>query len=515
MLVSNARNYNCALYCRLSSEDELRDESRSITNQKELLARYAKENNLNIYDVYVDDGYSGTNFERPDFQRMIRDIENKKINMVIVKDSSRLGRDYIQFGEYIEKYFPQNNVRVISILDNYDSELDNGVADTFPFRAVMNDYYAKDTSKKVRSTKQKNAKQGLFMGRYAPFGYDKSAEDKHKLVINEEQAKVVRKIFKLYLEDNSPLQISYILINEKIPTPSQIMNMQKQTSTWHPAVIRRILQNEMYIGNMVQCRQRKINYKLKKVVGLPKSEWVIVENTHEPIIEKETFYAVQQIMKSKEKTRSKSVNLLLKGLAVCKECGKKMSTTVDCHGNHNRYLRCTSYATAPRQRICTPHIMNYQNLENAIIKELQELCKQYLDKNELKQIVDKENQEIDNENKVKKEKSVTQKAIDVLSNQIDKLYEDKLKGLLNELDFKRLYDKKFAERELKQKYLKELESVTFEKRTIDYEKIMSDFLKKENITSYMLTSLIDKIEIDNDKNVTVYYKFSTLNNVLS
>ena len=446
MIVSNSNKYSCGLYCRLSNEDDLQDESRSITNQKELLKRYAKENNLNIFDVYCDDGYSGTNFDRPDFQRMIRDIEAKKVNMVIVKDSSRLGRDYIQFGEYIEKYFPQNKVRVISILDNYDSEIDNGVADTLPFRAVMNDFYAKDTSKKVRSTKQKNAKQGLFMGRYAPFGYDKSKEDKHKLVINEEQAKVVRKIFDLFLEGNSPLQISYILINEKIPTPSQIMNMQKQTTKWYPEVIRRILQNEMYIGNMVQCKKRKINYKLKQVVDMPKSEWIVVENTHEPIIEKEKFYAVQQIMKSKEKTRAKTLDLLLRGLVVCKDCGKKMSTTVDNNNHHTRYLRCSSYATAPKQRICTPHIINYQKLEDAVLQEVTEICKQYLDKNKLKQIVDTENQELDAENKIKKEKSVTSKAIDVLTSQIDKLYEDKLNGLLNNEDFNRLYDKKVNER---------------------------------------------------------------------
>ena len=513
MLVSNAEKYSCALYCRLSNEDELQDESRSITNQKELLERYAKENNLNIYDIYVDDGYSGTSFERPDFQRMIRDIEYKKVNMVIVKDSSRLGRDYIGFGEYIDKYFQKNKVRVISILDNYDLEIDNGVADTLPIKAVMNDYYAKDTSKKVRSTKLKNAKQGLFMGRYAPFGYDKSKEDKHKLVINEEQAKVVRKIFDLALEGNSPLQISYILINDKTPTPSQIMNMQRKTEIWQPQVIRRILRNEMYIGNMEQCKKKKINYKLKKIIDTPKADWIIVEDTHEPIIEKEKFYAVQEMLKSKEKTRTKSLDLLLRGLIVCKECGKKMGTTVDARGNHNRYLRCSSYVTAPRQRICTPHIMNYKKLEDAVLNEIQEICKQYLDKNKLKQIVDIENQEMDKQNQIKKEKSATEKSIEVLTMQIDKLYEDKLNGLLNNEDFKRLYDKKVKERELKQRHLKELEDVKLQKRTVDYEKVMSDFLKKENITSYMLTTLIEKIEIDENKQVTIYYKFSPLNNL--
>ncbi len=247
MIFNNSNEYSCALYCRLSNEDELNGESQSITNQKDLLEKYTKENNLNIYDTYIDDGFSGTNFERPDFQRMIRDIESKKVNMVIVKDSSRLGRDYIQFGEYIEKYFPKNNIRVISILDNYDSAIDNGVSDTLPFKAVMNDFYAKDTSKKVRSTKVKNAKNGLFMGRYAPFGYVKSSSDKHKLEIDEESAKIVHEIFELFVNGKSPLQISYLMTKRKIPTPSQFMSMQKQSESWYPSVIRKILKNEMYI----------------------------------------------------------------------------------------------------------------------------------------------------------------------------------------------------------------------------------------------------------------------------
>lgn len=257
MIVSNPKDYSCALYCRLSNEDELQGESQSITNQKDLLERYTKENNLNVYDIYIDDGYSGTNFDRPDFQRMIKDIENKKINMVIVKDSSRLGRDYIQFGEYIEKYFPKNNIRVISILDNYDSAIDNGVSDTLPFKAVMNDFYAKDTSKKVRSTKLKNAKQGLFMGRYAPFGYIKHPNDKHKLIIDEKSASVVREIFDLFIQGKSPLQISYIMTDRKIKTPSQLMNMQQQSSKWRPEVIRKILKNEMYIRKHGSMQEKK------------------------------------------------------------------------------------------------------------------------------------------------------------------------------------------------------------------------------------------------------------------
>ena len=486
MLVSPEK-YNCALYCRLSNEDELDGESNSIKNQRDILEKYAKENNLNVYGVYIDDGFSGTNFDRPDFQRMIKDIENKKVNMVIVKDTSRLGRDYIEFGNYIERIFPQNQIRVVCILENYDSEIDNGVADTLPFRAVMNDMYAKETSKKIKATKRKNAEQGLFMGRYAPFGYDKDPENKHKLIINEECAKIVRKIFDLFLAGNSALQITYILI----------------------------LQNEIYIGNMVQCKKRKINYKLKKSIDLPKEEWVIVENTHEPIIEKEKFYAVQEIMKSRESTRKKTLDLLLRGLVVCKECGKKMSTTVDSRGNHTRYLRCSSYASAPKLHICTPHIMNYNKLENAIISEIQNICKQYLDKNKIKEIVDIQNREIELELSNKKDKEKTIREIKALEVQIDNIYEDKLKKVISEVDFARMYNKKIAERDKKKEYLKELENTIFDKKIVDYEKIMAKFLNKDNITSYMLTALIEKIKIDNDKNVTIYYKFSPLNNVLS
>ena len=271
----------------------------------------------------------------------------------------------------------------------------------------------------------------------------------------------------------------------------------------------------MYIGNMVQCKKRKINYKLKKIIDTPKSEWIIVENTHDPIIDKETFYSAQQMLKVKEKTRTKTLNLLLKGLVICKECGKKMGTTVDSKGNHTRYLRCSSYAVAPLQRICTSHIMNYKKLEDAVISQIQNICKQYLDKNKVKEIIDIENQEAEREMNIKRDKNITKKLLEVLDLQIDKLYEDKLCGLLGNEDFKRLYDKKTKERDEKQKHLQELEEIKFERKADDYKKVMSDFLKKENTTSYMLATLIDRIEIDANKQVTIYYKFSPLNKIIS
>ena len=515
MLVSNTKVYNCALYCRLSRDDELQGESNSITNQKEILKQYAKENNLNIYDIYVDDGISGTTFDRPDFNRMIKDIEDKKVNMVIVKDTSRLGRDYISFGEYIEKYFPEHQVRFVSIIDNYDSEIDNGIADTLPFRAVLNDLYARDTSKKVKATKHRNAINGLFNGKFAPYGYMKSPENCHKLIINEEYAKNVRRIYDLYLEGKSSIQIAYIFNDEHIPTPSQTMGQEYRLSLlWKTDTIRRILKNEMYIGNMVQGKQTQINYKLKKPVHNKKEDWIIVPNTHEPIVDKKKFYAVQELLKSRDKTRTKSLNLLLRGLLYCKECGKTLGAGTSHYKNGNYtqiYLHCRTYQSLPKLKLCTPHCMNYTKLENAVIEEVQNICRKYLDKKKCKQIIDDNNNNVQNEIELNKEKINLIKAIEVLDFQIEKLYEDKLKGLINDNDFSRMYEKKVNERDSKTKKLEELNTVKFEKNVVDYERIIQDFLKKENITAYMLNSLIEKIEIDQNKQVTIYYKFADLN----
>ena len=507
MLLSPEK-YSCALYCRLSSEDELQGESQSITNQRDLLERYTKENNLNIYDVYIDDGYSGTNFERPDFQRMLQDITDKKVNMVIVKDTSRLGRDYIEFGKYIEKFFPQNQIRVVCLLENYDSEIDNGVADTLPFKAVLNDLYARDTSKKVKATKKKNAQQGLYMGRFAPFGYDKSPSDKHKLIINEECAKTVRRIFELYLSGKSPLEISYILTNDSIPTPSEMMDMDKKNSVWHREVVTRILQNEMYIGNMVQCKKKKINYKLKKSIRQPKSEWIIIENTHEPIIDKESFLAVKEIMNHKNTTRTKTLNIMLRGLCVCKECGKKMGTTVDTRNKRTVYLRCSSYASAPKLHLCTPHTVNYSKLEDEIIVQVKKSCERYLKKNANRKSINIHMQDSDVD--IKKEKFITTRSIQLLDAQIDSLYEDKLNGLLNENDFTRLYEKKNAERINKQTYLKELEGSSFYEKITNYEVAINNFLTSEKVDANALYTLIEKIEIDQEKHVKICYKFNEL-----
>ena len=409
MLVSEQTKHNCALYCRLSKDDDLQGESNSITNQKKILTQYAK-----------------------------------------------------------------------------------------------------DISKKVKASKHKNAVNGLFNGNRTPYGYKRSENDKHKLVIDEECAKNVRRIFDLYLEGTALSQIAYTFNDEHIPTPSQISGTRRNVCTiWKPSSIKHILKNEVYIGNMVQEKCKRINYKLKKRIKNNKSEWIRVENTHEPIIDKEKFYVVQDILKSKSKTRVKSRNLLLKGLVVCSDCGKKMGITT--HSSDTVYMRCHTYAILPKQRLCTPHNINYQKLENAVVKEIQNICQQYLDRKKMKQIIDTEYEEQEKSQEISKQKNQLTKTIEVLDFQIEKLYEDKLNGIINNNDFSRMYDKKVKEREESQNKLKELNEIKFEKQTIDYEKVMNEFLEKDNITAYMLNSLIEKIEVDNNKQATIYYKFSDLN----
>ncbi|MDD4644259.1 MAG: recombinase family protein, partial [Bacilli bacterium] len=210
--------YKVGMYIRLSREDEDKgNESESITNQRSFILDFIKENNYTLYDEYVDDGYSGTTFDRPAFKRMIADIEKSKINMVITKDMSRLGRDYVNFGHYIEKYFPEHNVRYIAITDDVDTAIDSIGNDMVPFKAIFNDMYAKDISKKIKASITTKKKQGLFMGAHAPYGYNKDLKDKHKLVIDPVASLVVKRIYKLYLEGNSLRRIAETLTNEKVP----------------------------------------------------------------------------------------------------------------------------------------------------------------------------------------------------------------------------------------------------------------------------------------------------------
>ncbi len=384
--ISNPIDYSVGLYIRLSKEDQGANQSQSVVNQKSLLTSFVKKNKLNIYSNYIDDGFSGTSFERPGFIKMVEDIKAKKINMVIVKDMSRLGRDYILTGYYMEKFFPEENVRFISLLDGIDTGQENQNSDIAPFKAIINDLYAKDISKKIKSVKHDKQNKGLFIGGKAPYGYKKSTEEKNTILIDENVAPIVKRIFSLALNGISCRQIAMILNTEKVPTPSnyagiKISHKGPYTGKWSSERITFMLKNQVYIGNMVQGRVKKVSYKSKKILKLPPEEWVVVENTHTPIVDKDTFDKVQILVNSRKSTRSRKYDYLLKGLIYCHECGYPLSVIRRDLANNKEafYFICRTYQRFTKLRKCTCHSIKEETINTVVIDTVRKICISYIE----------------------------------------------------------------------------------------------------------------------------------------
>ena len=367
-------NYIVGLYIRLSKEDEskdINDNSESIKNQKQLLLKYVKDNNYVLYDIYIDDGFTGTNYNRPAFQKMISDIENKKINMVVVKDLSRLGRDYILTGYYTEMWFPKNRIRFVSILDNIDSinDMNN---DILPFKSLINDIYSKDNSKKIRAALRIKQQLGKWVGGCPPFGYMSDINDKNHLLINKKEALIVKIIFDLFLSGHSITYISNYLYDNKINTPNIIRKIKKQDELnhWSFSTIKTILTNQLYTGDLVQNRRRKINYKVKNIVKNNKDEWIIVENTHDSIINKNDFKKVQEILTTKSNFRQNENSNLLSGIINCYDCKRRI---VFQKVNNKYYTMCNTYRKKSREKQCTSHSCNYDLIEQKVIMYIKKL----------------------------------------------------------------------------------------------------------------------------------------------
>ena len=278
--------YSAALYMRLSKEDGKKDFG-SIGSQKELLRRFAAEKGFSVFGEYIDDGFSGTNFERPAFKRMISDIESGKINLVITKDLSRLGRDYISAGKFTEIYFPSKGVRYISVADCYDSE--NSFPDIIPFKNVFNEMYARDISRKIRFAFSARMENGDFVGAFAPFGYKRSAENRHRLVVDENTADIVKRIFFESAGGKRPLEIAKGLDSDNVPTPLDFRKGISKSKNWSSATILKILKNPVYLGHLEQGKTSKISFKSKKSLDIPKEKRFFVKNTHEALIDEKTF----------------------------------------------------------------------------------------------------------------------------------------------------------------------------------------------------------------------------------
>ena len=514
------KTFNTALYIRLSREDGDNLESESITNQRDLLHLFLEKTKekLVYIDEYVDDGFTGSNFDRPSWKRLMRDLENGKVNTIITKDLSRMGRDYISMGEYIERIFPERGIRYIAINDDIDTLHETPGLEFLQFKLMFNDYFLKDTSKKIRKVLKAKKEKGEFLGFKAPYGYLKDKSDKHKLIVDENVRPIIKKMFLLAYTGKSPKQIANIFSKEHIPTPSVYANLNRGMKStayelWCPRTIEEMLTNETYIGNMTQGRRKKLNYKSKKEIRTPKEEWIIIENTHEAIIDKKIFDTVVLLLKKNKNKPMGNNIMLLSGFMVCKECGHKIGINKSSDGKRY-YCHCSYYTAHSKYGLCTPHSLNYKKLENLVLDEIRKLCKEYVDSTAFKDKVEESRKKNDSKVKKQVEINILEKKIRTNNGYIDKVYEDKLNGNIDIEIFNRLTIKykdeilSWKKRiESIEKEISTLDKVDTDKERKDILEKINEYLALEKPTRALLVNLIDKILISEDKTVEIHYKF--------
>lgn len=517
--ISNPTDYHVALYIRLSKEDETEGPSQSVTNQQSLLNEFVRQHRLSVYDTYIDDGFSGTSFDRPDFLRMIADIEAKKVNMVITKDLSRLGRDYIMTGHYMERYFPEKQVRYISLLDGIDTGVESSANDITPFRSIMNDMYAKDISKKIKSVKHDKQRKGQFIGGKPVYGYKMHPTEKNRIVIDEEAATVVRRIFAMALEGVSCRQIAVRLNEEHIPTPAAYAGLTLSTrgaycGQWSSERISEMLQNETYIGYMVQGKTVKISYKTKKCRTQPPENWVVVKNTHEPLVDEEAFRKVQLLIGSRKHTRSRTYDFLLKGLIFCHECGYPMAVMnrPNAAGEERLFFICRTYQRFTKAGACTCHSIKEQTVTEAVTAKVKEVCQAFFSPERLQPIATAAVEEARKADGSGVEIQSLQSKIENLNANLDKVYMDRLNGLLSETDFDRIYKRVKIDRTALEEKLKQLEAQ--KEKTVSAEdlarKLVQQYLSSASTSRELLVSLIERVELTNDKQIIIKFRFREL-----
>lgn len=371
--------WHAALYARLSRDDGDKLESDSIANQRNLLERYAAtQPDLQIVDVYADDGYTGTNFARPEFQRMISDVESGRINCIIVKDLSRFGRDYIDTGRYLERYFPEHGVRFIAVSDDIDSA-NKPYSLLLPFQNVLNEQYARDISKKVRVAMQSKQKQGDFIGAFASYGYQKDPANHNKLIIDPPAAAVVKRVFDLFESGMGKIKIAKLLNEEGLPCPSVYKQLKGDryhngqrlgnTSYWTYSTIHRMLHNRMYVGDMEQGRapRQTMHGKAKKVSS---DEWFVVPNTHEAIIPQDQWNRVQALLAHTTRDLNFEQNVSpLASFLRCGDCGRAMTKTKSAGGI---YYSCGSFKRYGAS-VCTKHSISHTLLEQIVLDDLNKI----------------------------------------------------------------------------------------------------------------------------------------------
>ena len=497
-----------ALYCRLSQDDGNVGDSDSIINQKKILAEYAERNGYTPYQFYIDDGFSGTNFERPQFKQMIEDAKKGTVKRIICKDLSRFGRDYIKVGLYTEFIFPDKDIHFIAVNDDVDSNVqkDNDLA---PFKNLFNEWYARDTSKKIKAVKKAKGLAGEHMSCVAPYGYRKNPDNPKEWLIDEESAEVVREIFRLCVDGYGPRRIANILTERKILIPSAYVlekgyavrnNIPKNPCQWSSTVVVDVLERMDYLGHTVNFKTHRKSYKQKKKIENDKSEWKIFENTHEPIIDKSTFDIVQKIRANRKRPTKMGEMPMFSGILYCADCGKKLSfhrRANDPDTKHN--FVCSNYRSDTHN--CSMHYIRNVVVEQLVLENLREVVsyvKAYED--EFVQMVmdadiKQKSKELAKKKRVlsDKEKRYTQ-----LDGLFQRIYEDNVSGKLSDERFVKLSQGYEAEQKDLQSEIEALrmELSQEEQQSVNVKSFLSTVKKYTEIpelTSEIVHEFIDRI----------------------
>ena len=438
-----------ALYCRLSRDDDQQGDSNSIVNQKAFLARFAREKGFRNIEYFVDDGYSGANFQRPDWQRMMALVDEGKIGIVVAKDMSRIGRNYLEVGMYTEITFPQNHVRFIAVNSGVDSanQQDNEFA---PFLNIINEFYVKDGSKKVRASMKLKGESGEYLTTIPPYGYMKDPEDKKKWVVDAEAASVVRRIFSLCVDGNGPTQIARILREKQVPTPTVYQSRMGQAVrcippdnpyNWNGSTVSAILERMEYCGHTVNFKTHRQSYKIKMTIENPPEQWKIFRNTHEAIVDEETFERVQELRRNKRRPAKTGKTNLFSGVAYCADCGEKMyyCTTQNFEERQDHFVCSTSRKKG--KDVCGTHFIRAVVLEKGVLRFLQILLWYISDCESLfrEKLGAKRKEDFKKELSAKRRQlTQAQRRIEELDRLFKRIYEDNISGKINDSRFQKL-----------------------------------------------------------------------------
>lgn len=526
----NMIKWNVGLYIRLSSEDgDDKEESNSVTSQRELLIQYLEEHpDLVFQNFYIDDGYTGTNFNRPGFEKLLKDIYSSKINTVIVKDLSRLGRNYIKVGEYVENIFPLMKVRFIAVNDEIDSFLrPESVGNImFSLKNVINEQYAKDISNKLKASLMMMRKKGKFIGTRIAYGYKKDPEDKHHLLVDEESAIIVKRIFEYYAEGLGGRKIADIFNNEKILTPINYINRLNnkpytKDCLWTANTVLQLLKNEVYLGKIVSYKRHTISFKNKKVVDSKPEEIITVDNTHKAIITQELWDKVQQIRKSKykEQIKRKDIENIYVGHLFCGYCGSYMHKKVNQPQKENPKVdfKCSRYVTYSNHSKlgCVPNHITKDEIDKVILSAIQLQVKQVICFEKILNKIKKKSKYDTNYNNASllTDLELARKKLQKYKELKMSAYTDWKKNLISEKEYNELNEEYLSKISEQEKNITYLTKQNNKEKDILKAEWIKNFKTYKNITKLskdIINELIEKIIVCENKNMIVHFKYADL-----